>query len=823
MKKIKFVFELTSLAGCVLIPATGIAQKATSKHPNIIYILADDLGYGELGCYGQTKIKTPNLDRMAANGIRFTQNYSGSSVSGPSRSCLFTGQHTGYAWTRENSPIDDPLPVNAVTFGAELKKLGYVTGVFGKWGAGKIGTTGVPWLQGFDTFFGYLAHREAHNYYPDNLYSNSTLVPLNNSGVNAHPSNKVSPANDSTQYLQFIGKEWSNTRIKDEAIKFIQSNRSQKFMAYMPFTVPHMALQAPLDSLEKYYGRKAFGIETPYAGGNNYTPCFKPRSMYATMITLLDIYVGQIEAELKAQHLDTCTLIMFSSDNGSTNPTGGSDTPFFNSTGGLRGTKYSWYEGGIRVPLIVYWPGHVPAGVTSDLITHIEDILPTVLEVAGGTVPASSTGISLVPTILPNGTKQKEHTHLYWESSNSSNALQAVRVGKWKLHRQNIRKGEKYELYNLETDEKETYNVAAIYPDTVARLKQYMSDRVNAHLATWNFPLPSNVSVHEEGIAAQNNALQFNGTNDWIELTGYKGIGGSNPRTVEAWIKTAAIVPGEIITWGANSSGKKWAIRLDHVAPNVGKLRVEGGSSYVIGTQLLNDGKWHHVAVSYAGGNLSTAKLYVDGESEPITFTSDVALNTDTVTGMSVQISKGYSNRFWNGELDEIRLWNTARTAQEIAANYNCPIIDSEINDGEVPESSTGLVHYYDFNRDSATILPDIRGIAKGYLMNMSSTSWKISQAVPCAATAIKHVNNNTKFCVIKPNPNSGYFQIESRASVEEPIDIDIYNSKGTLVYSKHRITNVSHEIKLKKGEKGVFMVRVREKRGISTGKVTVK
>lgn len=818
-KKIKSLLELTGLVSCVLAPSYCAGQKATAKNPNIIYILADDLGYGELGCYGQTKIKTPNLDRMAANGIRFTQNYSGSSVSGPSRSCLFTGQHAGYAWTRDNSPIDDPLPASSITFAKALKNLGYATGAFGKWGGGDATTSGAPWLQGFDTFFGYLTHDPAHNYYPDNLYSNNTIVALNNRGISAHPTTVVSPANDSTQYLKYIGNEWSNTRIKEEAVKFINKNKDQKFLAYMPFTVPHLALQAPLDSLDKYYGKgypkgRAFA-ETPYPGGGNYTPAYKPRAMYATMITLLDVYVGQIEAELKALNLDTCTLIMFSSDNGATNSTGGSDTPFFNSTGGLRGTKYTWYEGGIRVPLIAYWPGHVPAGVTSNVITHIEDILPTIVEVAGGAPSTVTTGISLVPTILPNGTKQTNHKFLYWENATGSDALQAVRSGKWKLHRQKIRTGEKYELYNLETDERETSNVATQFPDTVAKLKKFMDDRVDGHIPSWNFLTPSQIPVvtpPTTGIAANNNALVFNGSSDWIELTGYKGIGGSNPRTVEAWVKTTATSPGEIIGWGANSSGNKWAIRVENASPNVGRLRVEGGGSWIIGTKILNDGLWHHIAVSYSGGMLSTTKLYVDGQTDAISSSSDLAINTSTTGGMDVQISKGFSTRYWTGEIDEIRIWNTARSASEIANNFNCPISN--------PATSAGLVCYFDCNRDQANILPDLKATANGK-MNMAITSWKASGAGSCSAAGIEGIIS-TPSARIHPSLNHGSFNIQSNANSENPVSLEVFDSFGKCVYVKNGIIQPNQKIKLKETSKGVFFVQIKTNKQTFTEKIVV-
>jgi arylsulfatase A-like enzyme len=802
MHRLKSFAEIAGITGTLLLPASGIAQKASSKNPNIIYILADDLGYGELGCYGSTKIKTPHLDAMAASGMRFTQNYSGSSVSGPSRSCLVTGQHVGYAWTRENNPIDDPLPASAVTFAEALKAVGYTTGAFGKWGVGNTGTTGAPWSQGFDTFFGYLNHDPAHNYYPDFLYSKTprdasvTTVKLNNNGINAHPSTVISAelANDPAQYQQFIGNEWSNTRIKDEALNFIRANQDQKFLAYIPFTVPHLALQAPLDSVEKYYGN-AFS-ETPYRGGNNYTPAHKPRAMYATMITLMDQHIGQLMAELKTLGLDTCTLVLFASDNGATNPVGGSDVPFFNSTGGLRGTKYTYYEGGIRVPLIAYWPGKVPAGQTSGLLTHIQDILPTIVELGGGTIPASSTGISLLPTLIPDGREQKKHTHLYWESANSSDALQAVRSGKWKLIRKNIRTGVNYELFDLEKDKAETTNLAKTYPDTVNNLLRLMLDRSDAHLPNWNFPVPE-VFVPTVGTEASDNALTFNGTSDWVELEGFTGISGAAARTVEAWIKTSAASPGDFLSWGANSAGQKWTIRLDNASPFVGRLRLEVGSAWAIGTRVLNDGEWHHVAVSYPGGKLSNVRLYVDGMPDALVNVWDADVNT--ANGGAVQLSKGFHGRYWQGEIDELRFWNVARTAGEIAAAYGCELSD--------PSEYQGLLRYYTFNRSGANVLPDLLQHSPGRLY-MPVSAWVESKALRCV-TSVENGTSPGLFRVY-PNPANGKFRILFPELPVGPVTVQLYDVTAKLVHTEVFSSSMSqYEIETSPRLTGIFHLRV--------------
>jgi arylsulfatase A-like enzyme len=414
---------------------------ASSSRPNIVFILADDLGYGDLGCYGQTKIRTPNIDRLAREGMRFTDFYAGSTVCAPSRCCLMTGLHTGHAQIRGNVTV--PLAADTVTVARVLKQAGYATAMIGKWGLGEPGSTGVPNRQGFDDFFGYLNQVHAHNYYPDYLWNNEERFPLDN----------VVERGVATKRVQY-----SNDLFADRAIDYLKAHRGQQFFLYLPFTIPHANNEA-----------KQRGMEVPSLDPYANEPWPEPQKAQAAMITRLDGYVGRIMAELATLGLDDKTIVFFSSDNGP-HKEGGGDPEFFHSSGPLRGIKRSLHDGGIRVPLIARWPGHIAAGATNDHVCAFWDFLPTAAELSGGHSPSNIDGISFVPTLLGKSQSshaQPQHDYLYWEFSEGGFA-QAIRAGRWKGVRPLDRS---LELYDLETDLGETRNVAAEHPGIVTRLE----------------------------------------------------------------------------------------------------------------------------------------------------------------------------------------------------------------------------------------------------------------------------------------------------------------------------------------------------------------
>jgi arylsulfatase len=462
-----------------------------ARQPNIVLIVADDLGYGELGSYGQQKIRTPNLDRMAAEGMRFTQYYSGSPVCAPSRCVLLTGLHTGHAYIRGNDEMAErgdvwrdlslegqrPLLPNTTTIATLLKEAGYATGAMGKWGLGGPGSTGEPNRQGFDHWYGYLCQRLAHNYYPVHLWRNTEKDVLDNEYF--HPHQRLpddADPHDPASYEPYTGKQYSMDVIAEEALDFIRSNRDRPFFLYLPFTIPHVSLQVPEDSLAGYEG--AFP-ETPYLGDRGYTPHRKPRAAYAAMITRMDREIGRIMRLIEELGLDDDTIVFFTSDNGPTF-NGGTDSEFFESAGPLRGLKQDLYEGGIRVPLIARWPGRIAPGTVTDHVSAFWDFLPTLTAIGGAVTPDGLDGVSMLPTLEGRTVEQQRHDQLYWEYTGS----QAVRIGDWKGFRERI--GDPIELYDLSSDIAEESNVAADHPDIVARIEQIMqTDRRESEL----FPL----------------------------------------------------------------------------------------------------------------------------------------------------------------------------------------------------------------------------------------------------------------------------------------------------------------------------------------------
>ncbi len=479
------------VAGMTL-PQLTLGSTAKPKTPNIIYILADDLGYGELGCYGQQKIETPNIDRLAAEGMRFTQHYSGSPVCAPSRCTLLTGKHTGHAYIRDNYEIggwgpDEPegqlhLPAGTPTLGRLLQQSGYATCAVGKWGLGGPESTGHPNKQGFDHWYGYLCQRVAHNYYPTHLWRNDKKHMLDGNPYFRAHQRIDAPPKDASGYDRFRGKQYAPDLMIDEALGFIRKNKDAPFFLYYATPVPHAAIQVPEDSLRRYAGR---WDDEPYLGHKGYLPHPSPRAGYAAMISRMDRDVGRIMTQLKELGLDKDTIVMFSSDNGPTF-NGGTDSRFFNSAGPLRGLKCDLYDGGIRVPLIARWPGRVAPNSTSDHVSAFWDVLPTVAGIVGAETPDDIDGISLLPTLLGTG-KQREHPHLYWEYR-SRGGGQALRTGRWKGLRLKLAKSDDapVELYDLQSDIGEKNNLADKHPDIVKRIKELMK---TARTESEHFPL----------------------------------------------------------------------------------------------------------------------------------------------------------------------------------------------------------------------------------------------------------------------------------------------------------------------------------------------
>lgn len=433
--------------GLVALLVALLANFANAK-PNLIYILADDLGYGDLGCYGQKDLKTPNLDKMAAEGMRFTRHYSGSTVCAPSRCVLMTGLHLGHCYIRGNGKID--LRPRDVTVAEVVKAAGYSTALIGKWGLGHEGGDGQPTRQGFDYFFGYLDQHHAHNFYPHFLMRNEERVPLKN--VVPNPGT----------YGQGVASEkveYSHDLFAEEALAFVDKNKENPFFLYLALTIPHANNEA---------GDK--GMEVPDLGEFADKDWPEPAKGQAAMIARMDKDIGRLLERLKAHGIDDNTLVIFTSDNGPHNE-GGHKAETFGSSGPLRGTKRDLYEGGIRVPFIARWPGKIKPGSTSDHVSYFGDLMATAAELAGIKPPIGIDSISFLPTLL--GEYQRPHPFLYWEFYERGSA-QAVVMGEWKAVRKPAFKGE-IELYNLDQDIGETKNVATGHPEITDRMSDLMT------------------------------------------------------------------------------------------------------------------------------------------------------------------------------------------------------------------------------------------------------------------------------------------------------------------------------------------------------------
>lgn len=448
-----------------LVAAKESPAADANRPPNIVFILADDLGYGDVGCYGQKRIKTPNLDWMAREGMRFTDFYAGSTVCAPSRCVLMTGYHTGHARIRGNARY--PLLPDDVTLAEVLKSAGYKTALTGKWGLGEEGSTGVPTRQGFDYFFGYLNQHHAHNYYPAYLFRGEERVPLKNEV----PGDGEFGSGVATKKV-----EYSHDLVAEEALKFIDEAKSQPFFLYVAFTTPHANNEAG----------KA-GMEVPELGEYANTDWPEPQKGHAAMISRMDADIGRILAKLKELKLDDNTLVMFASDNGP-HREGGNDPTFNESSGPLNGIKRSLSDGGIRVPLIARWPGKIAADTTSDFAGCFQDLMPTLAEIAGASaaVPKDIDGLSFAPTLLGHSDKQKQHDYLYW-AFYEGGAGQAVRFGKWKVVQQPFHSAPR--LYDLSKDIGEQQDLASQHPDLVARGVTLMKEAYTPS-EQWEFPKP---------------------------------------------------------------------------------------------------------------------------------------------------------------------------------------------------------------------------------------------------------------------------------------------------------------------------------------------
>ena len=457
MKQSKF---LPLLAGALL-PMVACQEKTKEDlptRPNIVYLLADDMGIGDLGCYGQELIQTPTIDSLANAGLRFLNHYAGSTVSAPSRCCLMTGKHTGHAFVRGNvndpaseggQPFDYPIPAEEVTVAEVLKDNGYMTGCVGKWGLGGPTSTGSPNKQGFDYFFGYLSQVTAHRYYPQSLWENETEVQLDHA-------------------------YYSHDLIVKKGLEFIERNADKPFFLYMPVTLPHADLDVPAEDLEMYDGKfdeKEYKNAAFPAKG--YKPLTNPRATYATMVTKLDQTLKMVLETLEKKGISENTIVIFSSDNG-VHSVGGHNPAFFNSNGGYRGIKRDLYEGGVHTPLVISWPKVIKEHREVAPTSAFWDFLPTVCDIIGAPVPEGVDGYSILPSITGKG-KQKEHDALYWEFYEKG-GKKAVLKDNWKLIQQDIKKKPYWELFNLAEDPKESTNVLEQNPDKVKELKKIMEE-----------------------------------------------------------------------------------------------------------------------------------------------------------------------------------------------------------------------------------------------------------------------------------------------------------------------------------------------------------
>ncbi len=467
------IYSLVTISIVILFFTACKIQR--TENPNIVLIIADDLGYGDLSCYGQTHFSTPNIDQIAKEGIMFTQHYAGSTVCAPSRSVLLTGLHSGHTPIRGNGNAEPegqiPLPQETITISRLLQDKDYTTGAFGKWGLGFISNEGSPLKHGFNKFFGYYCQSLAHRYYPEYIWDNEKKIELKNDG-----KRKI---------------EYAPDLIQSEALRFIENNKNNKFFLFLPYTLPHAELIVPEDEILQMY-RDKYLPEKEYIGSdygasyNNRGYCSQkePHAVFAAMISRLDKYVGEILYKLKELGIDDNTIVIFTSDNGP-HREGGADPDYFDSNGPLRGYKRNLFEGGIRVPFLAKWPRYITAGSVSNHTSAFWDILPTLAEITHINIPANIDGISFLPTLLGKE-NQKKHESLYWEF-HEQGGKQAVRLNNWKGIRFGVHKNpdSPISLYNLNNDLCEERDVSLEHPEIVKNIEEIM---INEHTQSSLFP-----------------------------------------------------------------------------------------------------------------------------------------------------------------------------------------------------------------------------------------------------------------------------------------------------------------------------------------------
>jgi arylsulfatase A-like enzyme len=699
-KKLLFSTLVMALALNLL---TGVWVSSAGSKPNIILILADDLGYGHLGCFGQQYVQTPNLDRMATEGVRFTDAYCGAPVCAPSRGSLMTGMDVGNATVRGNLTPNKPLSNSDITVAEVLKTAGYSTALVGKWGLGDAGSTGVPNNQGFDYFYGYLDQTHAHYYYTDYLYENTTRITI--------------PENLNGQKGLYIPD-----RCTEKTLNYLDThyNQSNPFFLYVAYTICHAENESNT-------------CPVPSQGIYANQPWANEQKNVAAMITRMDSDIQTILDRVKSLGIDNNTMVVFASDNGPHNE-GGYDPNFFDANGPLRGIKRSVYDGGLRTPTIIRWPGQIQAGRVVSEPWAFCDFLPTMADLAGVAPPTGINGISVKPLLL--GGTQTPQDHFYWEF-HENGFFQAARIGTWKGVRSNLGK---IELYDLTTDIGESNNVAAAHPDIVTQMDDVMlygrkpasdwptkiDDKPVAHWRVngngtdssgngWSATLRNGAGYSTDKCEGTN-SLSLGGISAYADAPGYKGITGTGARTVACRIKTGT-AGTPIVAWGTDVTGGKWVVKVD----SSGKLRAEINGGYVTGTTDLLGNKWIHVAVTFTNDgspNITDAKLYVNGVLETVSASQAVALNT--VSGNDVKIGGDFSATYFNGLLDDVRIYDTALTVDEVKV----------LSDATIPADLAG---YWKFDETSGTTASDSSG--KGFTGTMYNgpawtTAGKINGAI---------------------------------------------------------------------------------------------